>query len=1098
MSESRPTPLSPPGAPAEVPPEIRAAMGADPTPDQWRAISLPLQPAVVVAGAGSGKTSVIAARVVYLALVATGRCSAEHPGVLPGSVLCLTFTNKATEHLTLKVRRALATIELPEGEEPTILNYHSFAAAILERHGLLAGIEPGQRILTPAQRSELCARVLDEISFEYVTAEWQPSVIEKILSLADQMANHRRTPQEVVAFCRARLDALAEHRSTQAWQAAQERIELARAVERFEEHKRELGVIDYGDQITIALELAERHPDVGADHRSRFGAVVLDEYQDTNVAQADLIARTFGGGFPVMAVGDPDQSIYAWRGASLYNLLEFKDQFLRPDGRPAIRLPLYTNFRSGRRILAAADRVIREIPSAQRPDPDKRLEPWPPNGEGHVEIRRFSDEWTEASWVAERIERLRAEDPDGRPWSSFAVLSRKSRLFVPLQEAFAERRIPVEIVGLAGLIKLPEVVEVLAYARAVADPFASVSLARILLGPRYRIGFKDLARVAAWAKDRNYHIREDEDETLPFLFAEALEHLDEVTFLSDEGRERLEEFRAELAELRAEARRPVGEFLAQVIRRTGLMAEVEAGDDPDLAVATRRNLAAFLDQVHSFSPLEGELTLRAFLDYVDVVEGAERQEWSPVQPSTENSVKVMTVHQAKGLEFDTVFVPGLATDLLPDLKVQQNPAERGASLDFELRGDRDILPTFGGNFRQFWLALRAQEEMEERRTCYVALTRARHCLFVTGAHWYGEGQNAKRPSLFFDELAAWGEETGLASVDRGPEVGPENPLLGYRERFVRDWPGPALPDEADPLFPQGWRRAAKEAARRTAGGPATVPMELLDALSVEESRLYREEAAERRVVAAHLLEARETPPPDPGLPPTIAVGGLVEYERCPKRFYWSVVRPLPRFSGPAARIGTQIHAWIERQGSGQGSLLELDEAPDLAAEELAGEPGKVERLQQSFLASRFARAVPLYAERPFLLYLDGFVVSGRIDAVFGTAEGPWEVVDYKTGREPDESDPVAGLQLDLYALACTEVFRKRPQELTLTYFYLGTGHEASRPAGDARATRARVARALRGIAGRAFEPAPGGYCRWCDFLPFCPEGRAFVAAGEEG
>ena len=1074
-----------------VPPEIRQVMGADPTAEQWRAISMPLEPYVVVAGAGSGKTSVIAARVVYLALVAQGRLQADHGGLLPGNVLCLTFTNKATEHLMLMIRHALASLQLAEGEEPTILNYHGFAAQILERHGLLAGIEREQRVLTPAQRIELCARVLDDLSFEHVNAEWQPTVIDKILNLADQAANHRREPDEIIGFVTERLTDLSEYRSEKAYTSALERIELARAVKRFQELKRELGVLDFGDQITLALSVVERFPEIAAQYRSRFHTLVLDEYQDTNVAQARLIQNVFGGGFPVTAVGDPDQSIYGWRGASLFNLLEFTRQFPNADGEPAKRLPLYTNFRSGARILSAADRVIEPIPQTQRPDPDKRLEAWPANGEGEVELVRLHDEWSEACWIADRIQELHQADENGNPWSSFAVLCRKSRLFVPLQEALAERKIPVEIVGLAGLVKLPEVVEVLSYARAVADPKASVSLARILLGPRYRVGFKDLARVAGWAKDKNYDVRgEDRDEPAPFLFAEALEHLDDVSGLSEEGRRRLDEFRAELSALRKEAGRPVGEFLAEVIRRIGLLAELDASLDTHVALATKRNLAAFLDEVHEFSPLEGELTLRAFLDYIQAVEEADRPEWSPVQPSAEDTVKVMTVHQAKGLEFDNVFVPGLAKGLLPDMTVQQNPAERGYSLDFELRGDAAILPNMDkvkNNIKAFWFALRDQEVIEERRTCYVALTRARKRLFPTAAHWYGEGLSPKEPGMFFDELAAWGEETSLASVDRGPEVSAENPLVGYRERFVRDWPGPALRDEADTLFPSGWRRAAADVA----SDPS-----LLDRIIAEmlpEQRLdFETEAKQNRLIAEHLLEREREPLGDPAPPTTVSVGGVIEYARCPKRFYWSAVRPLPRFSGPAARLGTQLHAWIERKSSGQASLLELEEAPDLTAEELAGSPGKMERLQKVFLESRFSTAPPLYAERPFLLYLERFVVNGRIDAIFGLPDGPWEVVDYKTGHAPSADDQLAGLQLDLYALACTEVWGKKPEDVRLTYFYLSTGEEVTRPAGDPAETRERVVNVLQGMAEREFSPTPGPQCHWCDFLPFCDAGKAYV------
>ena len=940
----------------------------------------------------------------------------------------------------------------------------------------------------------MCARVLETMTFDHVPAEWQPSLVSKILELDEQAANHRVDPAAVIGFNVQRLEQLTAHRSDAAYQASLERIELAKAVLSFRALKRELGVIDFGDQITMALSVVEDHLEAVQDYRSRYLTVVLDEYQDTNVAQAAMIAGLFGDGFPVTAVGDPDQNIYAWRGASLFNLLEFQEQFPHRDGSPATKLSLYTNFRSGSRILAAADVVIGALPPAQRPDPDKALVPWPGCGDGQVELARFTDEWTEARWIAERIRELHDSGEEAL-WRDVAVLCRTSRLFVPLQDALAERGVPAEFVGLVGLLKVPEVVEVLAYARAVADPLASVSLARILLGPRYRIGFKDLARVAAWASHGNRSLRDaDRDDIPPFLFAEALEHLGEVATLSDEaghplsdeGRLRLEEFRVELDELRVEARRPVAEFLAEVIRRTGLLGELDASLDVDGAAATKRNLAAFLDEVHAFSPLEGELTLQSFLDYVDTVDASEKQEWSPVQPSTQNSVKVMTIHQAKGLEFGSVFVPGFARDLLPNLMVQQNPAERGKSLDFELRGDARILPRFQGNLRQFWLALREQELMEERRTCYVALTRAKRRLVATGAHWYGEGQKPKDPSVFFDELLSWAAESGLATVHdlhAAPDV---NPLLGYRSRFVRDWPGPALRQESDELFPQGWRHAAAEAETDSGTLRSAVA-----GLRAGEQLEFKERASAIETIASHLRERRaeEERSARAATPGSLSVGALIEYARCPKRFYWSVVRPLPRFSGPAARIGTQVHAWIERKSSGQASLLDLDDPPDLTDEELVGEPGRIERLQRTFSESRFATAPPLFAERPFLLYVDGFVVGGRIDAIFGTPEGSWEVVDYKTGRKPPHEDPLSGLQLDLYALACVEVWRKRPEELTLTYFYLASG--------DVEETRLRVSRALRGVAGERFDPTPSGQCRWCDFLSFCDAGTRYVQSMEE-
>ncbi len=1079
------------------PEPIVSFLGNEPTEEQWRAISYPLEPFALIAGAGSGKTSVMAARVVYLGMVAAGMLEADHPGVAPGNVLCLTFTNKATEHLRLRVRRALTELRLDEGEEPEIANYHGFAAQVLERHGMLIGLEPGQRVITPAQRAQIAERVLDSMTFRNLTTRWQPTIVGNILALDEQLQNHLVLPEEVEAHVRGKLDTLRAARSAEPYQAALERLELAEAVRRFRALKAELGVIDFGDQIADAVRIVTQHPEVGEAYRDRFGAVLLDEYQDTNHAQAVLMATIFGGGHPVTAVGDPDQNIYAWRGASLYNLIEFPQVFRRRDGSPAERLPLYTNFRSGARILAAADRIIGALPAEQRPDPDKQLRPWDPNGDGHVGVTQHDHEVAEAEAIAERIHALHDA---GTPWREVAVLCRTHRLFESLQLAFAAREVPAEFIGLAGLVRTPEVVEVLAYARAAANADDSVALARILTGPRYRVGYADLARVAAWTKtsesalrrrlqEQRLQVDEDLVESEPYLIAEALEHLDEVEGLSAEGRRRLEAFAAELAGLREAARRPVPEFLAEVLRRIELGAELEAEVDPALAAAKRRNLSAFLDQVHAFQPVEGELTLRGFLGYLDTME--EDREWSPVQPSEEDSVKVMTVHAAKGLEFDTVFVPGLANGLFPNDRVQHNPARRGASLDVELRRDRALLPRFDGVMSHFTSALRTQEEFEERRTAYVALTRAKQRLFASSAVWYGENLRARKVGKFLMELVQWGRsqadvELTYASEEASADDA-QNPLAGYRQRFVRPWPGPALRDETDELFPAGWRRAALEAAAR-----GRIPDDLLDALPAQERSAFDAASAERRTLAAHLLEREADVDEATGPPRTITVSATIDYARCPKRFYWSVVRPLPRFSGPAARIGTEIHAWIERRSSGQTSLLELEEAPDLAPEEIAGEPGRIERLRSAFLASRFADMVPLYAERPFLLPVGGRFVGGRIDAIYGTPDGPWEVVDYKTGNRPPDDDPLARSQLDLYALACLDVWGKRPEQLTLTYLYLSSGAEVSFAVEDPEPLRARVATWLRGIEDGAFDPTPGPACRWCDFRPFCDAGREWV------
>jgi PD-(D/E)XK nuclease superfamily len=330
--------------------------------------------------------------------------------------------------------------------------------------------------------------------------------------------------------------------------------------------------------------------------------------------------------------------------------------------------------------------------------------------------------------------------------------------------------------------------------------------------------------------------------------------------------------------------------------------------------------------------------------------------------------------------------------------------------------------------------------------------------------------------------------------DGDGEGSPEqNPMLGYRESLVRDWPGPARPDDTSPQFPDGWRRTA--AAAIEAGAVQTA---LVDALEPDDREAFERLSAGRRQLAAHLREreAVEGGPSVERTPQAVGASDLITYTQCPKRFYWSRVRPLPRFSGPAARIGTEVHAWIERRARGQGQLLEIGDRPDLTDEELAGDPGRVERLRDSFLASRFADVAPLYAERAFLLRLGEFTVGGRIDAIFGEPDGPWEIVDWKTGRKPTADDPTLGLQLDVYGLAAVEIWGKAPSDLTLTYLYLASGDEVTKPMDDPALVRSRVETSLTAIRDGTFDPTPGRWCTHCDFRSFCDAGQAWLRANE--
>jgi DNA helicase-2/ATP-dependent DNA helicase PcrA len=1077
----------------ETPPEVVLAMGGRvPTGQQWEAISQPLSPCAVVAGAGSGKTAVMAARVAYLAMVAAGRLDADHGGAFPSQILCLTFTNKAAEELSRRVRTAVEGLGLPEGEEPTVLTYHAFAARLVDDHGLRMGIEPGRALLSEAQRWQLMRSVLEECEFEYLEIRTDYHV-GSALALADQIANHLADPEEVAARSRE----LSEEIEVKTKEDERERLALLRRAElsgmvaAYRRAKAERGVMDYGDQIAQAFELVRTHPEVGEEFRARFAVVLLDEYQDTNVAQADLLRELCGRGYPIFAVGDPDQNIYAWRGASLKNILRFHEDFGAEGADPPHR-PLYVNFRSGSRILDVADAVIGEVPEERRPK-DKRLHPHADRGEGRVVAFTSSDALAEGREIAAIIEEERQND--ARRYDAFAVLCRKSRLFEPITVALREAGIPFEVVDLGGLLKLPEVVDVVAWLRLLDDPGRNIHLARLLMGPRWRIGYRDLVALARWSAKQNRALAEvlPGEEDMPgdvvFALLEALDHVDdpEMENLSDEARTRLRGFRALLGELREAAKGSLGDLVGEIVERTGVLRELEASDNPS-APGARRNLLNLIQHVSSFSPVEGEASLSTLVSYLDTAEET-GDEIEPAQPSEDDTVKLLTIHKAKGLEWPVVFVPGLSehqrypiASIFPDISRQPNPLTQPSTLPFELRGDRDVLPRYEGDIKDFRRELRLRGEEEERRLCYVALTRAQDLLVVSASHWYEGPSEPHSPGRFIEEIA-----TRPACEVRGQAEPPkENPFVELRRLRAGQWPRPARPDDTDELFPEGWHRAAVDAAE----DPSTVEWRLLQ-LRPDEEVAYRERLS-KDLERAELIRERTGGTPPLPTPTSLSVSGVIDYLKCPKLFFWSQVRPLPRRPSKAARLGSEVHRWIELQGRGQATLLDVDDFPDLSTEERLAEPPKVEQLKEAFRKSRFADVVPLYTERPFILYLDGMVVGGRIDAVFGEPDGPWEVVDYKTGRVPAEDDPLLGLQLDLYALACVEVWGKKPEDLKLTYFYLSEGVERTRTAGDPEETRARVKAALAGIAAEQFEASPGPQCTWCDFLSFCAPGREFV------
>ncbi len=1030
---------------------------------QLDAITAPLDPAVVVAGAGSGKTSVMAARVVWL--VGIGAVS-------PDQVLGLTFTNKAAAELRSRMTAALSRCglggtppaaglpdEAPDAQ-PTVLTYHAYAGQLLREHAPRIGHEPDVTLLSDASRFQLAERAVRRHRgrIDHLPTS-VPHVVRSLLSLDAQMSDHLVSPDDVRAwqrFERARWEAAkqtAPVRDVLTKLAARE--ELLGLVEDYRELKSSLDVMDFSDSMALSAMLAETCPDVSVRERASYPAVLLDEYQDTSAAQARLLRALFaGGGHCVTAVGDPFQAIYGWRGASASNLDRFAGDFpiAADDGpRPAPRFHLSINRRSGSRILDSANAVAAPLRTVTGGSSSLTAPPGAPPGQVRAAV--LSTYADELDFVTSALSRVRAEQP-GLHWSDIAVLVRDNASAADVHDRLVAADIPVEVVGLSGLLALPEVVDVVATLEVLYDATANPALLQLLAGPRWRIGPRDLALLGRQARALSRA-----DDTRPTSLAGALEAAvagtdpaDAVSLLEALGdpgpgrysapaRARFAELAGELRTLQAYVGEPLLDLVHRVIDTIGIDIEL-ASSTSRLAQSRRDNLAAFVDAIAAFAGAGADASLPGLLAYLRAEEDFAGG-LPLVAPSEADSVKVLTVHKAKGLEWEVVLVPGLSKDVFPSRRSRPRWTTAAQELPWPLRGDAPDLPSVTtatrAGLEQFVSSCRAHESLEERRLAYVALTRARQMLVVSG-HWWGPTQARPRgPSEFLDDVLASLETRGEApDVAAAPPVdGSVNPANRTRQSFA--WPVEVHTVEGERraaaavLVKQarasGWEAAARTADRELSSADAQVVAQW----DLEIARLIEE--AERSAAAQIVVR----------LPRSLTATTALRLGSDPDALARDLARPLPRRPSAAARFGTRFHAWVESR-FGQQQLVPLDDVPGRADESI-GSDAELEELIAAFSAGPFANWAPVRVEAPFALVLAGHAVRGRIDAVYATGDG-FLLVDWKTQRS-QTADP---LQLAIYRTAWAEIAGVKPESVRAAFYYVRSGEIAEPPSLQDRAS----------------------------------------------
>ncbi|MGE2728469.1 ATP-dependent helicase [Mycolicibacterium vaccae] len=1064
--------------PRYSPAELADALGLfAPTDEQAAVIAAPPGPLVVIAGAGAGKTETMAARVVWL--VANGYAR-------PSEVLGLTFTRKAAGQLLRRVRSRLARLAgagltIPGADiaedSVTISTYHAFAGTLLREFGLLLPVEPDARLISETELWQLAFRVVCEHPDELPTEKTPAAITGMVLKLAGQLSEHlvdtdqlRDTHVELERLVHA-LPAgrYQRDRGPSQWllrmlATQTERTLLVPLIDALHQRMRDERVVDFGMQMSSAARLAAQCPQVGEQLRERFRVVLLDEYQDTGHAQRVALSSLFGGGvddgLALTAVGDPIQSIYGWRGASATNLPRFTTDFPRSDGSPAPALELRTSWRNPPEVLHLANEVSTD--ARRRSVEVRSLRPQPNAEPGDVRCALFSDVETEREWVADEVaRRYHAGVAATGSAPTAAVLVRRNADAAPIADALSRRGVAVEVVGVAGLLAVPEVADVVAMLRLAADPAAGAAALRVLTGPRWRLGARDIATL--WRRATVLHAGDPAPATgsvAEQVVAQAGPDVDEACLAdaiadpgpaeaySTLGYRRIVELSRELVAVRAHLDSPLPDLVAEVRRLLGVDAEARAAASPAAGWTGTEHLDAFGDVVADYASRPGA-TVGGLLAYLDVAEDVENG-LAPAEISVaQDRVQILTVHAAKGLEWQVVAVPHLSGRVFPSTAMPRTWLTDAADLPPLLRGDCAAVSEHGvpvldtsdvsdrkglsDKISDHKNSLEQRRADEERRLLYVAITRAEHTLLVSGHHWGATESKPRGPSTFLCELkdvidasAAAGTPCGTVDVwADAPADGESNPL---RDRAVEAvWP-------VDPIA--GRRsdtdRGAELVAEAIAGQPLTDEVtdrhgwsDDVDALLTERQR------AQQR-------------PPAP-LPAALSVSTVVELGRDPDAALQRLQRRLPRRPDSHALLGTAFHEWVQRY-FGSDKLFDLDDLPG-AVDADWQDRGELEELQAAFAVSEWAARTPIDVEVPFDMMLGDRVVRGRIDAVFADDDGGVTVLDWKTGDPPSTPEELQlnAVQLAVYRLAWAQLHGCALSSVRAAFHYVRTG-QTLRPA----------------------------------------------------
>lgn len=1044
-----------------------------PTAEQIPIIESPLAPAVVIAGAGSGKTETMSQRVLFLV---------ANELITPNQLLGLTFTRKAAGELAKRIKYRLRQLKkanlLPDQvdeSELTVSTYHSYAGKVLAEHAIRIGVDAqsdpiGEAAAWQIAHEEVSKFVGSDLPINGSTA----SVVQEVMDLSTQLAENDKSASEIIQYTNRLLDQISQFNDRQTVAVSEFKAELRQRlailpiVDAFDNRRKESGLLTFNDHMSIAARLVSESKlnhsdDIGVIERGKYKVVLLDEYQDTSFNQIKFLSNLYGNNHPVTAVGDPNQAIYGWRSASSETL----DSFSKSFNSKALRFNLMTTWRNEEAILQLANGVIDQISTEKQ---IAKLTTRPGAKTGEVICAVYETQVQEgaeiASYFASKwFDKQRQSLPDEKK-STFAVLVRNRSQIDLIQSAFSQLNIPTDVVGVGGLINTPEVADIIALLRTLTMPDSGTALMRLLTGPYLNLGARDLMALGSFTKafareneysrgtqlkqalEENIAVITTADEFAAGSIIESLEQLLTLTEVelkdyratpafTDEGLARLRKFALSLRSLRRNLNGSITEAIIEVCEFLSLDTEVLVRDGWQNG---RKNIDRFLDEAARFQKNGGSLF--NFLQWLKIAEEAEGGLKPAEVDVRSDAVQILTIHAAKGAEWDYVAIPGLAERSFPNSgKKSDNWITNAGSIPVSMRGDYQQLPAINfdnftsnkslkagiENFSEQW---KSRKMVEEMRLAYVAITRAKQALICTTSH-FRTGENVVKPSRLFQLFAA-----AVVNIPGGKLI-------------VQD----EIPDGINPMKENPttahWPRQLNEVSTVQKVAAAVESSQPFTKAEVEQmiSSLQDEERIGLLNDLMMIITELKTKDnqQDIVLPTRLSVSTLLYLADDPQELALRLRRPMPNHIDKYARRGTEFHLWLENHFK-QPSLISMDDLFNQGLMAQSDEDAPLDQLQKAWLASKWADRQPVAVEVGFETMIDTTLIRGRIDAVYQISDQQYEVVDWKTGKVKSGEDLAsAAIQLAMYRLAYAKL-KNIPIENISAAFHYVIDNQTVRPA----------------------------------------------------